>query len=238
MKVQSSTFQACRPRLWNGRYARIPGDYSVFHLKFYGDQYWPAVLWNTEDGIGTCYALESATSIALAESVELAKRKAGGSGGGIFIINEHGQVVVPASDGGGRRFLVGQLKSGLQFENPFDEDEVIDLADDSRLQVGDPWKLPYVGFPFNLNGRNEIYFNQVDEDGRRSIFPRTQDAELINAFRHIRRSGGLRFIVNHAGIVLTKCPISSVGTSEDGWQPVYVGRINSRLWFEAESSNA
>jgi hypothetical protein len=238
VRMQSSTFKACRPSLWTGRYARIPGDYSVFHLNFYGDQFWPSIVWNTEDGIGTCWALESATSIALAEAVESAKRKAGGSGGGIFTINEHGQVLVPASDGGGRRFLAGQVTDGLQFDNPFDDEAVIDLADDSRLQVGDPWKLPYVGFPFNLSGRNEIYFNSVDDDGRRSVFPRIQDAALISALRSIRRSGGLRFIVNYAGIVLTKFPVGSSRSKEDSWQPVYAGRINSRLWFDMESHNA
>ena len=38
-----------------------------------------------------------------AEAVASAKRFKGGSGGGAFVVNEYGQVIVPSSDGGGAR---------------------------------------------------------------------------------------------------------------------------------------
>lgn len=234
MPVEVCRFKACRPMLWNGRYARIPGDASVFHLKFINGRMWPAIEWTTEEGTGNCAALPSSAAEELAASVERAKRHAGGSGGGSFVINEFGQVLVPASDGAGRRFLAGQLDGRLYFENPFDPEDSFDLGDYSHLQTGDPWKLPYVGFPYNLNGRSQIYFYRLDDDGGQSVYPPRQDMSLIQAFRLIRRTGAVRFIVNLAGVVLTKCPNNEHWSPEESWQPVFVGRINRTLWFEKE----
>lgn len=195
---------------------------------------WPAIEWPTEEGTGTCFAVRCAAVEELAEAVERAKRHAGGSGGGSFMINEFGQVLVPDSDGAGRRSLVGQWEGRLLFKNPFDPDDNIDLCDCSRLQPGDPWKLPYVGFPYNLSGRSRIYFYRLDDDGGQSVYPPRQDTNLIEAFRRIRRSGPVRFIVNLAGIVLTKCPEGEKWSADENWQPIFVGRINRNLWFEKE----
>jgi len=199
---------------------------------------WPTIFWETEDGTATCYATESASAASLASAVEGAKRTAGGSGGGSFVINEFGQVLVPSSDGGGSRYIVGRLDGALLFQNPFDEDDPIDLSDTSRLRPGDPWKLPYVGFPFNLSKVSKIYFFETDADGGRSIFPEHQDMTLIHSIRQLRRSGAVRFIVNHAGVVLTKCPPSAGWSLEESWQPLFVGRINRNKWFAAEDGNA
>ena len=84
---------------------------------------WPTIEWQTEEGTGTCSAVRCAAAEELANAVERAKRHAGGGGGGSFVINEFGQVLVPASDGGGRRFLAGQLEGRLLFENPFDPND-------------------------------------------------------------------------------------------------------------------
>ena len=229
-----SQFKACRPTPWAGRYARIPGDNSVFHLRSVGGRLWPTMQWQTEEGIGTCAALPCSAAEQMAQAVEKAKHHAGGGGGGAFVINEFGQVLVPASDGGGRRFLAGQLEGRLLFENPFEPDTPIDLGDTSKSRSGDPWKLPYVGFPYNLNGRSQIYFYRIGEDGGQSVYPQQQDTTLIQSLRRIRRTGPVRFLVNPAGVVLTKRPEGEHWTPEESWEPVYVGRIDPSRWFEKE----
>ncbi len=238
MSVQTSVFQSCKPTQWYGRYARIPGDNTVFHLKYINGRMWPTILWQTDDGIGTCAACDCGAAERLANSVEVAKRRAGGTGAGSFVINEYGQVIVPASDKSERRFLAGELKGRLLFENPFDEDDPIDLGDCDHLRPGDPWKLPYVGFPFNLNRRSNIYFYSVDVEGGQTLYPRQQDAALVRSFRALRKTGAVRFIVNPFGVVLTKCPVQDDGTSEEQWQPHYVGRIEDSKWFEKETGRA
>jgi hypothetical protein len=215
------------------RYARIPGDCTVFHLHHIGNRLWPVILWEA-DGRATCKAVECDAAAKLAASVDRAKRFAGGNGTGSFIINEFGQVLVPASDGSGRRYLAGRLTGCLLFENPFCPEELIDLGDDDRLQPGDPWKLPYLGMPYNLHRNSTIYFCKEDESGGRTTFPPRQDPGLIRAIRSIRPTGAVRFIVNHAGLVLTKCPPEGRSTPEESWQPVYVGSITPDLWFEKE----
>ena len=226
-------FEACHPTAWTGRYARIPGDCSVFHLHHIGGRSWPVIMWDA-DGRGVCKAIDCDAAAALAKSVERAKRFAGGTGTGSFVINEFGQVLVPASDGSGRRYLTGRWAGRLLFENPFCRDELIDLGDNSCLQPGDPWKMPYVGIPYNLHRNGMIYFYKHDESGGRMIFPPQQDQELIRAIRKIRPKRAVRFIVNHAGLVITKCDSESASTSEESWQPVYVGSITPKLWFEKE----
>ena len=232
MNIQTSVFQGCKPSLWSGRYAKIPGDNTVFHLKYMNGRMWPVVFWETEDGTGTCAACECDAAAQLADAVEAAKRKAGGAGGGSFVINEYGQVLVPASDGSGRRFLAGEFSGRLLFENPFDADDPIDLSDCSNLHPGDPWKLPYVGIPHTLNASGQICFRQECDAGRGSVFPRYQDTEIVRTLISVRGNGGGRFIVNYAGIVLTK-------SNRGGyWHQVYVGSINEKMWFEKETSRA
>lgn len=233
MTVATAQFEARYPTAWNGRYARIPGDCTVFHLHHANGRLWPVVLWEL-DGRATCRAVESDAAVKLAESVSRAKRFAGGNGNGSFIVNEFGQVLVPASDGSGRRYLAGQWSGQLLFENPFLPEELIDLGDNENLQPGDPWKLPYVGVPYNLHRANKIYFYKQDEKGGRTTYPPRQDERLIRVLRTIRPTGAVRFIVNHAGLVLTKDPSASRLVSEDSWQSVYVGSIDPNLWFEKE----
>ena len=43
-------FHDSHPTLWNGRYARIPGETSVFHLDYLHGRLWPFVLWDSDDG--------------------------------------------------------------------------------------------------------------------------------------------------------------------------------------------
>jgi hypothetical protein len=234
MKVVTTQFSAYRPVPWDGRYARVKGDSAVFHLRHIGGHLWPVLLWKTDEGVATCLAIECSTSVKLAEAVARAKRQAGGDGGGSFLINEYGQVLVPATEGGGRRFLVGRLNGMILFENPLAPRKPINLGDVEFMESGDPWERPYVGVPYNLHRRGNIYFYRHDESGGRVIYPPRQDYELIRAIRNVRPYGPVRILVNPAGLVLTKVPSDAHPQSEDDWQPVFVGSINPNLWFEEE----
>ena len=229
----SFEFKPCQPSVWEGRYSRIPGDISVFHIEYVNGRWWPTIKWEQDCGRGTCVALDSAAVKQLAQSVNVAKIAMGGSGGGSFVITEFGKVIVPASKGG-LRMLVGGIAGKLLFADPFKDDEVIDLSDHTGMQCGEVFVLPYVGMPFNLSKRSQIYFYKIDSDGGDSVFPPTQDQELIAALRRVRRSGPVKFIVNPYGIVATKKPMNTDWEKEEKWTPVYVGKVNFNHWFAQE----
>src|SRR5688572_7591282 len=109
MSVVTTQFQTWPLMPWNGRYARVIGDTSVFHLRHTGGRLWPVLDWETDAGIATCRAVECAAAGELVSAVAKAKRHFGGSGAGSFLINEFGKVLVPASDGAGQRLLAGRL---------------------------------------------------------------------------------------------------------------------------------
>jgi hypothetical protein len=234
MAAIATYIRACHPVPWTGRYDRIPGDARVFHLEHVNGELWPVIKWNLDGDWGTCAAVRTDAAAGLAAAVAQAKRRAGGSGGGCFVINEFGRILVPASDGRGQRFLAGDLQGRLLFENPFSPEEPIDMWDDSRLQCGDPWKLPYVGVPYHLHRNGRVYFYCQDGQKGRAVYPPDQDPELIRAMRSLRPRGPIRFIVNPAGFVLTKCPVDDGACSEDLWQPIFVGSISRNLWFIKE----
>jgi len=234
MNVITTHFQSCQAAPWTGRYGQLLGDGGVFHLRYTDGRLWPIILWQTEMGLATCPAINCAAAVGLANAVSRAKQYMGGEGGGSFLINEYGQVLVPASDGGGLRLLVGRVIGRLLFENPFAHDEPIDLGEDARLESGDAWTLPYVGIPYNLHRAGRIYFYQEDAQGGRTIYPPQQDFELIHAIRKLRPYGPVRIIVNPGGLVLTKVPLDGQTLPEDRWQPVFVHAINPNLWFKEE----
>jgi hypothetical protein len=230
----SLVFNICSPSPWTGRYARIPGDRSVFHLQTNGGRWCPVILWRWEDGLGTCVAIDLPAVRQLTDAVAAAKQQLGGTGGGTFQINEFGQVLVPASDTSGRRLLVGELNGSILFKDPFQDDMIIDLGDVRGLRCGDSWPKPYVGCWYNLNRRSQIYFYRTDGEGAVSEYPPAQDADLIRALRAVRRTGPVRFIVNPYGVVLTKRPPHGRWQAEEEWEPVFVGRINLNRWFKKE----
>jgi len=227
-------FHACQPTPWHGRYARVMGNGGVFHLRYTDGRLWPVLVWETEAGIATCRAIHCAAAVGLVEAVAQIKRRFGGQGGGSFLINEYGKVLVPVSDGGGQRFLAGRIDGRLLFENPLEPAKPIDLGDHRMLENGDPWKLPYVGIPHNLHRSGRIYFYQQDGSGGRSIYPPMQDLELVHAIRKLRPHGAVRILVTPGGLVLTKVPPDGRPLSEDRWKPVFVGTINPKVWFEEE----
>lgn len=229
------TFQACPITDWKGRYSRIPGDGSVFHVRMVDGRSQIVIDWCRDECTAACLAIDSSSVRKLIQAVLAAKRKLGGGGGGSFQINEFGQVLVPASDGRGRIALAGEAEGLLLFHNPFEDATHLDLSSCSGLKAGAPWPLPYVGIPYHLSARSKIYFYRQTDDGGRSEYPALQDMALIGFLRAIRRSGAVKFIVNPYGLVLTKIPPEGAWVPEEKWEAVFVGRINRRQWFKKEA---
>jgi len=230
------SFQQVKSRDWSGRYGRIPGDGPVFHVKRIDGQWWPAILWQREDEEAWCPALDVGEVRELTEAVNDAKLELGGwQEGGSFIINEHGQVIVPAPDGDGRRLIVGETSGRIFFFNSFDGSGYIDMADDETLSCGDPWPWPYIGCRYNLSNCHKIYHWHTNEDGgRKEDCPRAPEA-VVEGLREIRRTGAVRFVVNYQGIVLTKQPPEGRWVPEERWDPIYVTRISKSRWFGKEA---
>ncbi len=189
--------------------------------------------WCRDGEVGTCKAIDTNGVRMLTKAVIAGKRHFGGSRGS-FQINVFGQVLVPAPDGRGSRVMVGETRGHLVFDNPFDDEGWLDLSDPGELRCGDSWPFPYVGMPYNLSKRSQIYFfNKLLDE---SEYPPSQDHHLIAAIRTVRRSGAVRFIVNPYGLVLTKRPPTGPWRPEEQWEPVFLGRIDSRAWFRKEES--
>lgn len=231
------SFKACNINPWCGRYNRIPGQTTTFKIKFSIEKqaFWPINEWNRFDETLFCPACETTSRGIedLVEAVNEAKISISGNPGGIFVINEFGQVVAPSSWGDVKRLLVGEVEGVLLFENPSDG-SIIDLSDDTGLQISDLWEKPYIGVKYNLNRSSNIYYYSYCSEQNKSEYLPKQDDELIKKLRKVRRYGAVRFIVNQHGIVLTKIPEGEYCKDEDKWIPVYVGRINYNLWFKKE----
>lgn len=209
-----------------GRYKKIPGDTTAFHVR--GG--WALVEWEREGERSECWMVESAAARELVQAVIGGKGHFGYGGGGSFLINEHGQVLVPSPSGTGQQVVVGQWTGPLEFQNPFDGG-TFDITDDEGLETGDPWDLPYVGVPHHLSKWDQLYF--WDDAIGCKVCPPAQDQRLIRCLRRLRPSGPVRFIVTPGAFVLTKVPVwERVGWSR--WEARYVGRLVSGLWFSKE----
>lgn len=228
-------FLPCEPKEWTGRYDRIPGDSSVFHLRWRWDWgcFWPMA----EGKCGSekaFYWFENKKAVRdLANSVARVQLRFNGREGGSFTINEWGQVIVPSGEGDRRRYLAGVLRGSWSLVAPDDVNGRVSLEDDDGLECGDPWDRPYVGLPYHLSKRGYIYFVHRSPGKDVLRYPPYQDTDLINAIREIRPWGAVKFIVNSFGLVLTKRP-SRGQLNEENWDPVYVGRIDYERWFENE----
>ncbi len=222
----SFSFEERDPSRWTGRYRRIPGPQSVLHVRW-DDRV--DLIWQDGSDVCTCLAHMTNDLKSLARAVNHVKRQRAGQPGGSFVINEYSQVLCPVADDSFERFHVGDCRGGITFVSP--DGEPFALNDDADLKPGDDWNLPYVGIAHNLSRNNRIYFPLKEGYDTECQYPPSQDQHLIHALRRIRRHGGVRFIVNPHGIVLTK--------SEDepsNWQPKYVGRIDYHLWFPREDA--
>ena len=228
------SFEPIPPRAWSGRYGRIPGDTTALHVKRINGSPKVVVFWHTGEGTCACNAVVGHHERSLADAVIKAKRAMGGKMGGSFQINEFGQVLVPATDGAGQRMLAGRALGSLRFEDPLNGG-TFTLGDDSGLSTGDSWRLPYLGIPHNLSRRSKLYFWREDGERGETEEPPRQDSKLVSALRSIRRSGPMRFIVNPEGVILTKKSgkLEAWNPNQD-WDPIYVGQVNLKAWFEME----
>lgn len=218
-------FLARGPVQWTGRYRRIPGKQSVLHVRW-DDRV--DLIW--QDGPDSCSCLAEMTNdlANLARAVNDVKRRYTGQPGGSFVINEYGQVISPVADGSSVRFYVGDCGGSIVFTGP--DRKRFTLDGDAGLAPGADWDLPYVGIPYNLSWDNTIYFPSKEGCDTERQLPLRQDPNLILAIRRVRRSGGVKFIVNPHGVVLTKFEAGPFN-----WQPKYVGRINYEYWFVKQS---
>lgn len=220
---------------WSGRYDRIPGDASVFHLRYSAamGRFWPMAEGKC-GGEKATYWFEKSTAVCqLADAVGRVQLRFNGRTGGSFTINEWGQVIVPSGLGDRHRYLAGVLRGSWSLVAPDDVNQRVSLEDDDGLECGDAWDRPYVGVPYRLSKRGHIYFVHR-APGRDEVCPAPyQDAALIEALRQVRRWGAVKFIVNPFGLVLTKRPSDGRWNEED-WDPIYVGRIDYRHWFIME----
>lgn len=227
------TFTSCKIKEWMGRYGRIEGSDSVFRVKTVGGAKKIIITSFQDSARVICEAQSSPAVNNLINAVIAGKRALGSGGGGSFQINEFGQVLVPASDGSGKRVIVGEIKGTILFIDPLTRKQ-IDLSDCKKLNLGDIWDKPYVGMPYNLSNTSRIYFWRTTSDGGSSEYLKTDYDELVSRLRSIRRYGAVRFIVNPYGIVLTKRPKNKMWDREEEWEPVFVGNIKPQCWFKKE----
>lgn len=220
-------------KAWRGRYGRVEGSGSVFIVKTVGGSK-KLIITSIRDYTKTICEAQTLPAVnELIQAVIAGKRALGGDAGGSFLINEFGQVLVPASDGSGQRVIVGEINGTILFDDPL-TGKHIDLSDCRKLMSGDAWNRPYVGIPYNLSKASHIYFWRVASSGSSSEYMPDDDDELVSKLRTIRRSGAVRFVVNPYGLVLTKRPKNQAWDREEEWEPVYVGNINPQCWFKKE----
>lgn len=227
------SFQPTSPQRWTGRYARIPGETTAFHVRLSDGRWWPVVDWAVGDEIAQCPMVNDEFSTRLASAVNAGKRYLGGRSGGSFLINEFGQVLVPSQDNDLDVALVGECTGGLIFHNSFKAHNQFDLTKSIALKCGDSWEGPYVGIPYNLSKLSQIYFWNEGRAGGWKVLPPMQDHSLVYALREIRPWGAVRFIVTYGGIVLTKIPVGHWANAL--WEPRFVGRIDYKRWYRKES---
>lgn len=163
--------------------------------------------------------------------MNVGKRLLGSPAGGAFLINEFHQVLVPSSWCNNQVAMVGEWEGSLEFRDAF-HDGTFDLTTDTALRNGDSWELPYLGIPYHLSSRSEIYFWNEDVGGGTKALPPLQDDELIAALRALRPSGAVRFIVSSDGLVLTKVPVGRWPSQR--WEARYVGRLDYKRWYSKE----
>jgi len=217
---------------WLGRYLAIVGEKPRFHARNGGVNISWSDQWSAEQ-YDLSSELVSKDAGDLYERVVAAKTELGHRGGGSFLINEYGRVLVPRTnrrdDAPVKVWCAGTWEGPLTFVNPW-TDERFDLYDDAGLKCGDHWHGPYIGMPHTLRGDDSI---AIKVGNASSIYAdRWQLAngggpdELVQALRRVRRRGFARFISCVGGVVITK--------EAQAWRPIYVGRFNLTGWFGPE----
>ena len=94
----SCTFHPSPGVAWAGRYDRILGDQSVFHIRSRTAEgrFWPMAERRIDGETVDYWFKENAAINALAEAIKRLQLHFNGAEGGSFTINEYGQVIVPS----------------------------------------------------------------------------------------------------------------------------------------------
>jgi hypothetical protein len=225
----SFSFIFQKPSLWTGRLGLPAAGEGVFCLRHSTRGFWPHLLWGTSH----IQALSSVPVYGLVDAILEARAFARGQanlpaehpgdlGSASFLLNEFGQVLVPASADSHVAALAGECDGSLDFARIQEGAvQVLDLSREGELEPGDLWPHPALGLPYHLSRRTHVYFQ--DYDGKQEE-PAEQDWELIDGLRKLCPSGPMRFLVNPWGIVQWK-------RGED-W--IYAGKIRKETWFEKE----
>ncbi|MCB1066195.1 MAG: hypothetical protein KDN20_25150 [Verrucomicrobiae bacterium] len=161
----------------------------------------------------------------------------GGSPNGSFYINEYKQVIVPVI-GADEYYLAGTYEKPLRFdfEGKTISGEALDL-EAHPISPGDQWVGPRAGIPYILEaGGNDIRY---EYSPRPNVTKRVKLSKKIGAanankaaavIREVRGFAGGRFYVNEFG-----CIFSNV-ESDNGWECLYIGKIDLECWFPTPSS--
>ncbi len=218
---------------WNGFYHIPVNKESYYHVKASGDMF---LVWNEPDlGImAECPAKMTSDVKALASTVNMAKKhfSSNGQGGGKFVINEFGHVIVPYKPDDYHGYLpkkIGNWNGIIEFEGPYG----LFSLKPKTLKTGDDWTLPYIGIKYQLHWSNSIYFYHRVADFNVVVRSPKKDISLINKLREIRTGRkGASFIVNNYGAVITKVEENGI------WKRKFIGSINYNEWFdETQVSN-
>lgn len=215
-------FTPITPVRWTGHYERIPGRSTCYHVSAYGEI---RIRWYREDEDFVLPAKNCPTVQLLARKLNAVKKKYNGWGGGSFIINEFGNVLVPTTRRPDfPRFHIGDFVGDLSFQNPFEEDDYFTLGDAQGIEPGQAWPWPYIGNSYHMTHEGDIYRLMRENDWTTKVSSPHRDRRLESILKKLRPTG-CRFIVNHYGYVITKVQKRGV------WEPYYVGKINFARWF-------
>jgi len=171
--------------------------------------------------------LTTATHPKLVDMVNAVKHELNGVPGGVFYINEFGDVLVPGAED--KCYWAGHYGSTLRFT--FEEGYLSPEAP-AGLQAGDKWPGPHPGVRYVLKaGGNDIRYQL--KNGRRVTDVYLSDevgdgaAKATAArIRAVKGSDGGRFYINE------RCELFAPVASNDYEHFVYLGHLEDSAWFD------
>lgn len=175
------------------------------------------------------WLLSTADHDKLAGMVDAVKMQVNGTRGGVFYINEFGDVLVPDPDMGAP-YWAGHYGEVIEFT--FETTVISSIAPPS-LKPGDAWLGPHVGIRYVLMaGGNDIKYPL--KDGRRETEVRLSDhvgasaaARLANRLAQVKGTSGGRIYINE------RCEFFGPVSTNDYSKFLYMGNLHEDLWFPA-----
>lgn len=173
------------------------------------------------------WLLSTADHDELARMVDAVKMQVNFTRGGVFYINEFGDVLVP-DPAGGKPYWAGHYSGVIEFTF---EGKVISSIAPPGLNPGDAWPGPHAGIRYVLMaGGNDIKY--LLEDERRTTEVRLSDergasvaARIANRLAQVKGRSGGRIYINERSEFFG--PVSS----NDYSNFVYLGNLDEDLWF-------